>query len=64
MEKREIIVANTKTQKRTKIESAATTLGELKADMRSAGIEYDGMTFTEGISKTQLVEDNSQLPLT
>ena len=62
MEKREIIVANTKTQKRTKIESAATTLGELKADMRSAGIEYDGMTFTEGISKTQLVEDNSQLP--
>lgn len=59
---REILIANTKTQKSSKLESNATTLGELKAEMRSAGIDYDGMTFTEGISKTQLLNDDTQLP--
>lgn len=59
---REILIANTKTQKRSKITTSATTLGELKADLRAAGIEYSGMTFTEGISKTQLLDDATQLP--
>ncbi len=59
---REILIANTKTQKRSKITTSATTLGELKADLRAAGIEYGGMTFTEGISKTQLLDDATQLP--
>lgn len=62
MSTREILIANTKTQKSSKLESNATTLGELKAEMRSAGIDYDGMTFTEGISKTQLLSDDTQLP--
>lgn len=59
---REILIANTKTQKRSKITTSATTLGELKADLRAAGIDYLGMTFTEGISKTQLLDDATQLP--
>lgn len=59
---REILIANTKTQKRSKLTTSATTLGELKADLRAAGIDYSGMTFTEGISKTQLLDDATQLP--
>lgn len=62
MEAREIIIANTKTQKRYKLESAATTLGELKAEMTSRQIDYSGMSFTEGISKTQLLDDTTPLP--
>ena len=59
---REILIANTKTQKRSKVTTSATTLGELKADLRAADIDYNGMTFTEGISKTQLLDDATQLP--
>ena len=59
---REILIANTKTQKRSKINSTATTLAELKAELSAAGIDYSGMTFTEGISKTQLLDDATQLP--
>lgn len=59
---REILIANTKTQKRSKITTSATTLGELKTDLRAAGIDFSDMTFTEGISKTQLLSDDTQLP--
>lgn len=62
METREIFIANTKTQKRTKLNTAATTLGELKVALDAAHIDYSGMTFTEGISKTQLLSDDAQLP--
>jgi hypothetical protein len=62
METRTILIANNKTQRRYNIETAATTLGELKAQMREQGIDYDGMTFTEGITKTQMVDDSSVLP--
>ena len=62
MESRQIMIANNKTQKRYTIMSSATTLGELKAQMLEQGIDYSGMTFTEGISKTQLLSDNTQLP--
>lgn len=59
---REILIANTKTQKRSKVTTSATTLRELKVDLLAAGIDYNGMTFTEGISKTQLLDDATQLP--
>lgn len=62
MEVREILIANTRTQKRSKITTDATTLGELKAALDAAGVDYRGMTFTEGISKTQLLDDATQLP--
>ena len=62
MELRKILIANTKTQQRHEINTAATTLGELKQEMSAQGIDFSGMTFTEGISKTQLLTDASLLP--
>lgn len=62
MEKRQIAIANTKTQKRYIIETSATTLGELQDQLSAQGIDYSGMTFTEGISKTQLLTRDTQLP--
>lgn len=62
MKARKITVVQTKNQKKSVIMSAATTLGELKADLRSNGIDYDGMTFFEGTSKTELKTDASVLP--
>lgn len=62
MMNREILVANTRTQRRDKVVTDATTLGELKSALTSAGIDFSGMTFTEGISKTQLLDDATQLP--
>lgn len=62
MDSRKILVANTKTQQRHELYTNATTLGELKAAMTEANIDYSGMTFTEGISKTQLISNESLLP--
>ena len=62
MENRTILIANTKTQQRHEIQTNATTLGELKAQMVAQGIDFFGMTFTEGLSKTQLMSDASLLP--
>lgn len=62
MEARKITIVSTKNQKKSVIMSAATTLSELKADLRQNGIDYDGMTFYEGTSKVELKDDNSVLP--
>lgn len=62
MEARKITVVQTKNQKKSVIMSEATTLGELKADLSRNGIDYDGMTFFEGTSKTELKTDASVLP--
>lgn len=62
MEARKITIVSTKTQKKSVIMSGAETLGELKNDLREAGIDYDGMTFYEGTSKTELKTDESVLP--
>ena len=43
--------------------SEAETLGALKEDMRRAGIGYDGMTFYEGRTRTELKDDASVLPV-
>ena len=42
--------------------STATNLGELKAEMRAAGIDYNGMTFYEGHLRAELKDDASPLP--
>lgn len=42
--------------------STATTLGELKAEMRTAGINYTDMSFYEGHIRAELLDDNSILP--
>lgn len=62
MEARKIVVVSTTSQKKNVIMSAATTLAELKADLRQNNIEYEGMTFYEGTSKTELKDNNSVLP--
>lgn len=62
MEARKITVVQTKNQKKSVIMSAATTLAELKNDLRANGIDYDGMTFFEGTSKVELKNDASVLP--
>lgn len=62
MEARKISVISNKTQGRYTLMSAATTLGELKADFSAAGIDYADMAFIEGRSKTELMDDNSVLP--
>lgn len=62
MEARKIVIIETKNQKKSVIMSAATTLEELKSDLRVNGIDYNGMTFYEGISKTELKADSSVLP--
>lgn len=62
MEARKITVVQTKNQKKSVIMSAATTLAELKNDLRANGIDYNGMTFFEGTSKVELKNDASVLP--
>lgn len=62
MEARKITVVQTKNQKKSVIISAATTLAELKSDLRANGIDYSGMTFFEGTSKVELKNDASVLP--
>lgn len=63
MELRKVTIINNKTQSQKVIQaSAATTLGELKREMREAGIEYEGMTFFEGHLRAELKDDASILP--
>ena len=63
METRKVTIINSKTQSQKVIEnSTATNLGELKAEMRAAGIDYSGMTFYEGHLRAELKDDASPLP--
>ena len=62
MEKRIITIVSTANSSKVELETEATTLGELKAAMRQADIAYDGMTFYEGLTKSELVDDASILP--
>lgn len=60
---RKVTIINNKTQSQKVIQaSAATTLGELKREMREAGIEYEGMTFFEGHLRAELKDNASILP--
>lgn len=62
MQPRKITIVSTKNQSKKVIMSSATTLAELKSDLRQNGIDYDGMTFFEGTSKVELKNDASVLP--
>jgi hypothetical protein len=62
METRKITIVETKNQKKSVIMSSATTLRELKQDLREANIDYDGMTFFEGVSHVELQMDDAVLP--
>ena len=78
MERREILIANNRDQSKYRIVTDATTLGELQDIIaRNEGvykmvgqswvsnpspIDISGLTFTEGLSKTQLLNRESLLP--
>lgn len=62
MEARKITVVQTKGQGKTIFMSGAERLGELKSDLRENKISYDDMIFYEGVSRTELVDDQSVLP--
>ena len=60
---RKVTIINNKTQKQSVIQaSSATNLGELKAEMRELGINYEGMTFFEGHMRAELKDDAAPLP--
>lgn len=62
METRKITIISTKNHSTKVINSAATTLGELKADLDNAGISYTDCTFFEGLTKTELKNNDAILP--
>ena len=62
MEQRTITIISTRSNERKVLNSTATTLGELKVELRQAGIDYSDMTFYEGLSKTELLDNSSVLP--
>ena len=62
METRKITIISTKNHSTKVINSAATTLGELKTDLNNAGINYTDCTFFEGLTKTELKNNDAILP--
>lgn len=62
METRKITIISTKNHSTKVINSAATTLGELKTDLDNAGIGYIDCTFFEGLTKTELKNNDAILP--
>ena len=62
MEARNITIVSTSNQNKYVVNTDATTLAELKAALRAQNIAYEGMTFYEGLSHTELLTDESILP--
>ena len=78
MTEREILIANNRDQSKYRVVTGAETLGELQDDIArnekvykmvgqswvkaSSPINISGLTFTEGITKTQLLQRDSALP--
>lgn len=62
METRKITIISTKNHSTKVINSTATTLGELKTDLDNAGIGYTDCTFFEGLTKTELKNNDAILP--
>ena len=64
MEARKITVVNSMSQSSKTIMSSASTLGGLKDDLTANHITFNNdCSFTEGISRTALLNDDSQLPM-
>lgn len=65
METRKITIIDNKNQSQKVIaDSQATTLGELKSEMRARGIRYEGCTFYCGQMRAELKDDAAPLPAT
>lgn len=52
-------IISTRDQKKYVINTEATTMAELTADMRKAGIDYNNMTLYEGLTKSEFNPANS-----
>ena len=62
IERKVTVVSNRNTNKKV-ITTTATTLGELKADFEKENISFnDESAFYEGVSKTELLNNDSILP--
>ena len=59
---RKVTVLSYKGTNTVVINSTATTLAELKAEMSAHNINFEGMSIFEGISKTELMDDTTILP--
>ena len=59
---RKVTVLSYKGTNTVVINSTATTLAELKAEMSAHNIDFEGMSIFEGISKTELMDDTTILP--
>lgn len=65
MEPRKVIIIDNKNQSQKVIaNSTATTLGELKREMRERGISYEGNTFYCGQMRAELKDNAAPLPET
>lgn len=62
MEARKITIVSTRNSSKKIIETGAETLEELKHALDEAGVDYSGLTFYEGLTQTELMNNSSQLP--
>lgn len=59
---RKLTVIDTRTMSTKVFESNATTVAELKEDLRAQGIDPEGMAIQEGLTKTELLSNETILP--
>ena len=55
-------VVDTETQRTKEIKSSATTVGELKRDLRQNGFNVDGKTIQEALTRVRFEDDEALLP--
>lgn len=55
-------IVDTESQKTKEIKSNATTVAELKRDLRQNGFNVDGKTIQEALTRTEFKDDTSVLP--
>lgn len=55
-------IVDSESQKVKEIQSNASTVGELKRDLRLNGFNVDGKTIQEGLTRTEFKDDSSLLP--
>lgn len=62
MNPKKFTVIDSETQQTKVIESNATTVAELKSDLRANGFDLTGKTIQEGLTRTEFKSDDSVLP--
>lgn len=62
MNPKKFTVIDSETQQTKVIESNATTVAELKSDLRANGFDLTGKTIQEGLTRTEFKSDDSLLP--